>query len=179
MDRCDECGFDYYGFTRADIAPRLRGLAADVAERLSETPYAYASARPVEGWSALEYGCHVRDVLVHQQARIQRAQVEDQPEFEPMGRDQLAVDQRYNDQHPDRVAGEVIAAADGLAGLLESLDDAGWARTGVYGYPTREVRQVDWIGRHTVHELTHHLGDVDRVLRSVLEDGGGGRFTDP
>jgi hypothetical protein len=28
---------------------------------------------------------------------------------------------------------------------------------------------VDWIARHTVHELHHHLTDVHRVLKAVLE----------
>ncbi len=172
MDRCGECGFDYYAFVRHEIPDRLRALAQDHADRLGETPSAYARQRPSEGWSALEYGCHVRDVLVNQRDRIALTQVEDQPEFTPMGgvgREQLAVDQRYDLQDPSTVAAEVVRAADALAGPLASLDDVGWARTGVYGYPTREVRDVDWIARHTVHELHHHLGDVDRVLRAVLE----------
>jgi S-DNA-T family DNA segregation ATPase FtsK/SpoIIIE len=61
---------------------------------------------------------------------------------------------------PAEVAGEIALAADGLACTLEALDDAGWARTGVYHWPTTEVRTVEWIGRHTVHEGTHHLRDI-------------------
>jgi hypothetical protein len=172
VDRCDECGFDYYDFARHEIPDRLVALAAAHDERLSETPFAYASQHPVEGWSALEYGGHVRDVLVEQRERVSRALVEDEPEFAPMGgvgREQLAVDRRYNQADPAVLARQVVAAAEALAALLNSLDDAGWSRTGIYGYPTREARPVDWIGRHTVHELHHHLGDLDRVLRAVLE----------
>jgi hypothetical protein len=169
VDRCDECRFDYFGFPRWEIAPQLRTLAAEHALRLEETPVAYLREHPVEGWSALEYACHVRDVLLNQRTRIQQALVEDQPEFVPMGRDELPALLRYDEQPPDRVVAELTAAADALATQVEGLDDAGWARTGVYGYPTRELRPVDWIGRHTVHELHHHLADVDRVLRVVLE----------
>lgn len=169
MDRCDACGFDYYGFARTGVAERLQSLADAHAERLTETPAAYLRERPVEGWSALEYACHVRDVLLHQRSRIGQAQVEDQPEFVPMGRDELAVAMRYNEQEPDQVAVELVAAADALVALLDGLDEAGWARTGIYGYPTREARDVDWIARHTVHELSHHLTDVDRVLLAALE----------
>ena len=32
-----------------------------------------------------------------------------------------------------------------------------------------ERQDVDWIARHTVHELHHHLNDVDRVLLATLE----------
>ncbi len=169
MDRCDECRFDYYGFARTEIPDRLRASAADHVERLTETPAAFLCERPLPGWSALEYGCHVRDVLLVQAGRIDLAQREDSPEFVPMGRDQRAVDDRYNDQDPSVVAGQLTGAADALAGLLASLDDAGWARTGVYSYPERELRDVDWIARHTLHELTHHLADVDRVLLTTLE----------
>ena len=170
MDRCDGCAFEYFAFPRTDIAGRLRALAADHVVRLEETaPAAYLREHPVEGWSALEYACHVRDVLQVQTARIEQALVEDQPEFIPMGRDERPALLHYNEQPPDGVAAELTAAAEGLATQLEGLDEAGWARTGVYGWPTREVRPVDWIGRHTVHELHHHLADVDRVLGAVLE----------
>jgi hypothetical protein len=170
VDRCADCGFEYFGFPRSEIAPQLRALAADHVVRLEETaPAAHLREHPVEGWSALEYACHVRDVLLNQRTRIQQALVEDQPEFVPMGRDELPARLRYNEQPPHPVAAELTAAADALAALLEGLDEVGWARTGVYGYPTRELRDVDWIGRHTVHELHHHLLDVDRVLQAVLE----------
>jgi S-DNA-T family DNA segregation ATPase FtsK/SpoIIIE len=169
VDRCDGCGFDYYAFPRHEVPGRLRALAADHVTRLEETPAAYLRERPLEGWSALEYACHVRDVLLSQRTRIQQALVEDQPEFVPMGRDELPALLKYNEQPPDRIATELTAAVDALAGQLEGLDELGWARAGVYGYPTRELRPVDWIGRHTVHELHHHLGDVDRVLLAVLE----------
>jgi hypothetical protein len=169
VDHCTECGFEYFGFPRSEVAGRLRALAADHVTRLEETPAAHLREHPVEGWSALEYACHVRDVLLTQRLRIDRTQIEVEPEFTPMGRDQLAVDRHYNDQQPEQVAAELTAAADALATQLDGLDDAGWARTGVYGYPTRELRPVDWIGRHTVHELHHHLTDVDRVVLAALE----------
>jgi S-DNA-T family DNA segregation ATPase FtsK/SpoIIIE len=170
VDRCDECGFEYFGFARTEVGDRLRRLAADHAERLTETPAAYLRQHPLEGWSALEYACHVRDVLLEQRMRIGRTQTEDEPEFVPMGRDQLAIDRRYDEQPPDQVAAELVAAAGALVAVLDGLDDTGWARTGVYGYPTRELRDVDWIARHTIHELSHHLTDVDRVLLAVLEN---------
>lgn len=172
MDRCDECRFDDDDAARADLGDRLRDLAARHAERLTETPAAYLRQRPQAGtWSALEYGCHVRDVLMVQRERIVTAQVEDRPEFAPMGRDERAVQARYNDQDPSTVARVLEAAAAGLATLLESLADAGWARSSVYPYPHRELRDVDWIARHTLHELSHHLTDVDRVLQAVLDPG--------
>ena len=40
-----------------------------------------------------------------------------------------------------------------------------WQRTGIYSYPTREVRTIEWIGRHTAHEGEHHLIDIARQLQ--------------
>ncbi len=172
MDRCEACRFDYYGFARAEVGPRLTTLADAHALRLTETPAALLRERPVaDTWSCLEYGCHVRDVLAVQRGRIQLAQQEVEPEFVPMGRDERAVADRYNDQQPSVAADQLVGAAAALAGLLGSLDDAGWARTGWYSYPQRELRAVDWVARHTVHELHHHLADVDRVLAAVLQPG--------
>jgi S-DNA-T family DNA segregation ATPase FtsK/SpoIIIE len=172
VDRCEACRFDYESGARDDIGPRLTALAEAHALRLTETPATMLREHPFPGtWSCLEYGCHVRDVLAVQRVRIQQAQEVDQPEFVPMGRDELAVAQRYNDQAPAAVAEQLMGAAAALVALLDSLDGAAWARTGVYRYPERALRTVEWIGRHTVHELLHHLEDVDRVLAAVLEPG--------
>lgn len=172
MDRCDACGFDYYAFARTEIVERLRSLTEGHSERLTETPAAFLRRHPSEGWSALEYGCHVRDVLVNQRGRIEQAQREESPTFVPMGRDERVVADRYNSQDPGTVAGALTSAAEALTALLATLDDPGWARTGTYPYPEPSVQDVDWIARHTLHELHHHLADVHRVLRAVLEPDG-------
>jgi hypothetical protein len=63
------------------------------------------------------------------------------------------------------VAGEIESAAAALTRTLQDLDDAGWARTGVYPWPEPEVRSVEWmVGGRTVHELAHHLFDRRRLL---------------
>ena len=106
----------------------------------------------------------MRDVLRVQHDRILRAQSEDRPAFAPMDRDRRVVDDAYNRQDPTRVAAELREAATALAHLLSGLDDAGWRRTGLYNFPVQAVRDVEWIARHTLHELAHHLMDVDRGL---------------
>jgi hypothetical protein len=81
-----------------------------------------------------------------------------------MDRERRAVEESYDRQDPAEVALALLAAGVDLADLLSALDDSGWARTGVYNFPERMVRDVDWIARHTLHEVTHHLMDVDRGL---------------
>ena len=84
------------------------------------------------------------------------------PSLTPMRRDERAVEERYNEQSPAAVARELAAAARSLATQLTRLDDAGWTRTAMYNYPSPQLRTVEWIGAHTVHELQHHRRDISR-----------------
>jgi S-DNA-T family DNA segregation ATPase FtsK/SpoIIIE len=141
---------------------------ADEQRRLLESVDAgLLRAHPRPGWSALEYGCHVRDVLRVQRYRVAQAQAEDVPSFTSMRRDERAREEHYNDQDARAVAAELTAAARDFAAALSALDDLGWQRTGVYPWPVREVHTVEWIGQRTVHELAHHLFDCRRLLAAT------------
>ncbi|MEU4426244.1 DinB family protein [Actinoplanes sp. NPDC024001] len=159
MDGCEECGFVYAEVAAQAIAGRLREAGPRFAAAMAAVPE--PRRRPAVGvWSPLEYVCHVRDVLRVQAGRVALALREDEPEFAPMGRAELAVSERYNEQEPRAVLAELAASAEEMAGVLDRLDAAGWARTGVYNWPAVEVRTMLWLGRHTVHEVEHHLMDV-------------------
>jgi hypothetical protein len=171
VDRCEQCDFAYAELGRDALVVAIRTVAAECAARLApgaEPDIAHdlrLRAHPISGvWSALEYGCHMRDVLLVELDRVQLAQVEDRPQYEPMGRDERVERDRYNEQSPETVAAEITAAADGLADYLDGLDDVGWERQGIYNYPTREARTVTWMADHTLHELVHHLRDMDDLL---------------
>lgn len=122
-------------------------------------------ARPTpEQWSPLEYACHARDIALMQRDRLYVALVEDEPSFKPMYREQRVVFDRYNAQAPAAVAEQVKMAADLLANALAGLDDAQWSRLLVYGFPYPARRDVEWMAHHTLHELIHHLGDIDGTV---------------
>ncbi|MER6594696.1 DinB family protein [Micromonospora purpureochromogenes] len=162
MDQCDECGFDYAGVSAADL-PRLLAAAG---ERYATALGGVADVRrrPAEGvWSPLEYTCHVRDVLRVQTDRLVLALTADQPEFTPMGRDERAVTDAYNEQDPPVVLAALATAATGLAARFSALDQADLARTGVYPWPEPRARTLLWLGQHTIHETEHHLLDITRA----------------
>jgi hypothetical protein len=165
VERCDECGFVYDEVARGDVPDSLRALAGRYEAVLSATPDAVLRSHPVpEAWSALEYSCHLRDVLRVQRERVLLALTEDQPAFASMRREERVSEERYNEQRPAAVAGEITEAAQAFAETLEDLDDDAWQRTGIYNYPTTRVRTVEWIGRHTVHEGEHHLQDIEGLV---------------
>lgn len=172
MEPCSECGYSYSSLRRADIGPALRSRAQRFGEVLDGVDEVSLRAHPrADVWSALEYACHARDVLRVQRGRVLQACTEDRPDFASMRRQERVLEEAYNAQERTVVAGEITAAADAMARTLDELDDARWHRTGVYHWPTTEVRTVDWIGRHTVHELVHHLRDIDRLLDATTEIG--------
>ena len=157
--RCEECGFSYDSVERDAIAAALREVAGRWREHLA--PLVDADRRPgPEVWSPIEYGCHVRDVLLSQRERLLLALVEDSPSFRPMYRDERVVLARYAGEAPAVVADEIVVAADLLGRVFDGLDAAQLARTCTYNYPEPAVRELAWLGQHTVHEAEHHLLDA-------------------
>ena len=77
---CPECGLDTQSFPRSAIARMIRANAAawrDVLARPGNT-----GLRPSPGkWSALEYGCHVRDVLRLYDQRLHLMLTQDGPRY--------------------------------------------------------------------------------------------------
>lgn len=167
VERCAECGFDYASVAAADLPARLRAVGPAMRARLGGAgrDAAVLSRRPApDVWSAIEYAGHVRDVLLAQRERVLLALVEDRPSFASIHRDARVDLVGYATEAPGSVAGGVDLAAGMLARVFERCSAAQLARRCVYVYPEPAERDVLWVGRHTVHEAEHHLGDVDRVL---------------
>jgi S-DNA-T family DNA segregation ATPase FtsK/SpoIIIE len=159
---CSECGFDYATPARSDLPDWLRDRADEFRAAFARLDPQRLRDRPSPGvWSPLEYACHVRDVMQVQRERIWLAVVETQPEFASMRREDRAIEDDYNAQDPAAVSAALVEGAGLLADAFAALDDDGWNRTGVYH--ERGVRTVEWIGRHTVHELVHHTFDITRA----------------
>jgi DinB superfamily len=167
VDHCDECGFTYE-LGQAEVAgPAIVETVARLAASLAGADRAggdVAARRRPELWSPLEYACHVRDVLLVQRERALAARRRDRPAFEPMGRDERVEHDGYADQDPADVVRQLADAALMFANVLSRLPAADWERPLIYSYPERAERSVRWLAVHTVHEVRHHLLDIDRQL---------------
>lgn len=153
---CEDCGFDTRAFPADEIAGRLRDAAAPWPGLMADPK---AGVRPQEDiWSALEYGCHVRDVFRMGSYRLGRMLDEDDPRFANWDQDEAAVAERYDMQDPGQVTDELAAAATKLADLYDSVGGDQWQRPGMRsdGSPFT----VDSFGRYVLHDLVHHLVDV-------------------
>jgi hypothetical protein len=83
---------------------------------------------------------------------------EDDPYYENWDQDVTAVEERYGEQDPAVVAQELAAAGDELAALFAGVRGDGWARTGRRS--DGAAFTVDSIGRYYLHDIEHHLWDV-------------------
>ncbi|MGP0029703.1 MAG: DinB family protein [Acidimicrobiales bacterium] len=164
MFTCPECGFTYGELPRPELVARLEACGPDLASRLGADDAALRSRRSPGEWSALEYACHVRDVLLMQRDRLFVALVEDEPSFKPMYREERVAFDRYADQDPGRVSEQLVMAATLFAHACAGLSDEQWSRPLIYGFPDPSRRDVEWVGHHTLHEAVHHRGDIDRIL---------------
>ncbi|MFC3963548.1 DinB family protein [Nocardia jiangsuensis] len=163
MERCAECGFEYDDAHLPTISATIRALAAEHAEiQTTADPAALRRRREPATWSALEYGCHLRDVLLVQRERLLAARRTDTPVAEPMGRDERAEHDGYADQAPIDIARQLTDAAALLTHAYDRLGPADRERRLVYTYPERAERSLGWLALHTAHELRHHLLDVER-----------------
>lgn len=163
MDRCAECGFTYVLDQAPAAASGITDGVAEMAALLARRSETRRRRDPVV-WSPLEYGCHLRDVLLVQRERVLEARRSDCPSFSPMGRDERVEHDGYGAQDPHDVARQLTDAAQLFANVLGRLSPGEWDRTVRYNYPAPLERPLRWVAVHTLHEVRHHLLDVQRQL---------------
>jgi len=171
VGRCGECGFEYDLAAAVSAGPAIVVGVLPISELLGASDPDLRRRPAPDTWSPLEYGCHLRDVLLVQRERVLAARRVDTPSFEPMGRDERVDHDGYNDQDPGAVARQLTDAAAMLANVMTRLGDAEWDRRVVYHYPSTHERSLRWVAAHTLHEVRHHLVDVRRQLAPGADDG--------
>ena len=165
MTVCDECGFDYDG-----VDPGSFGRAADpaieeLARILGTQQLDVLHARPSpDVWSAVEYCCHVRDVLLVQRDRLFLALVEDTPSYPRMYREERLELAGYGSEPVVRLSDQLRCAGELAATAFGRVGRAQWDRPLIYNWPEPRRLDVRWLAAHTAHEVQHHLGDVRRGL---------------
>lgn len=160
-DPCPGCGCDWRALPVGDIPSALIGLGPRYRQTLQAAPTVALRRRPrPAAWSALEYACHVRDVLLVQRDRTFIALVDDCPSFAKMHREERVALDRYAEQPLDLVLGQLDVAFELAAAVFSDRTPAQWERPVIYNYPGPERHTLAWMAQHTVHECEHHLADI-------------------
>ena len=162
---CHDCGFDAATVSVDGLGDRIRELAAEWPALLARPD---AALRPTgDQWSALEYGCHVRDVFRLYTYRLGLMLDQDGPHFPNWDQDATALADRYDLQDPATVAADLLAAAAENADLWDTVTPDQHARTGFRS--DGAAFTIATFGTYFVHDPIHHLDDVARG-NAILAD---------
>lgn len=157
---CPECGFDAREVDPDGLADRIASTSA-AWRSILERPD--VRDRPDDAtWSPLEYACHVRDVHRVYAGRVGRMIAEDGPHYDNWDQDATAVEDRYGEQDPETVAGELTRSGAELGSLFAGVSGDGWQRTGYRS--DGAAFTIDSIGRYYLHDIEHHIWDVTGSL---------------
>jgi hypothetical protein len=119
-------------------------------------------------WSALEYGCHVRDVFRVFDERLVAMLTTEGPQYPNWDQDATAVAGRYAEQEPGAVAAELGGAAETLATRFDGVSGDQWQRAGARSDGARFT--VESFARYFIHDPVHHLYDVTRAQHVHPQD---------
>ena len=142
---------------RESVPERIGASADEFRTELVSRAEVFQRPTP-DVWSALEYGCHVRDVFRRFDRRLERMLAEDDPRFENWDQDATAVDDRYGEQ--DAAAGGRRARrrrGPSLTASSRSGPTSG-SRPGRRSDGARFT--VESLGRYLLHDLVHHVHDI-------------------
>lgn len=153
---CPECGFDPAQINFSAIADQVRSMTPRWQNRLS---HADATTRPAPNvWSPTEYAAHVRDVHRVFDGRFEQLLTQDDPLFANWDQDAAAIDGDYASLLPVAVTVELSTAAEQIASRLDTITPDQLDRPGRRS--NGSVFTVDTLGRYYLHDLVHHLHDV-------------------
>lgn len=163
IERCDVCGFAWDAVSAAEIPARVVAAASAVAASIRPGGPTVVHRRDPATWSALEYGCHVPDVLYNLRDRIVVGLAEDNPVPKAMFADVRLRHGLYAADEPATLATELELAGGLFARTVGALDDDALARPIFYGWPTPGTRTLLWVAAQALHEVEHHAADVERI----------------
>ncbi len=167
---CDSCGLEVDHVARSDLGALIRANAAAWRALLARgsmvaaRPPAGSAASPV--WSALEYGCHVRDVYRRFHERLRRMLSEDQPSFADWDQNYTAIEAGYGEQDPGRVSYDLALIAGQTADMVDRIMSDQWERTGTRSDGLSFT--VDSLVRYLLHDVVHHVWDVEQGFEDLL-----------
>ncbi len=162
---CAHCGFSWATLTRAKCAARMSAAVedfVDVIQRAGEQ----VSTRPNEQrWSILEYGAHLRDVILSVRERMVLASILDVPVGTPIYRDERVDLGFYAQDAASDVAVELQVATYLFLKTVATLPPNYEQRALIYS--TRTPLEITIAGAmsNALHECEHHLDDATENLR--------------
>ena len=162
-EQCDGCGFEWDKVLASELVARLDAVGAQLRTvMMSAHPQLLVRPEP-DVWSPVEYGAHIRDVMLNLRDRIVVGVAEDNPTPKPMYGAVRLASGLYSHDTSERLADEIRLACD-LMGRTVTTFMSDLGRPIFYPWPRPATRTLRWVAAQALHEAEHHLGDVRRQL---------------
>jgi hypothetical protein len=172
---CPVCEDDPKAVPDADLGPAVMEAARRWSAFLSTVadhpggPDALRVRPLADVWSAIEYGCHVRDGLALACRNIEVATLVHVPDLRAWDHEAAVCDDHYSEQEPGAVGADIVVGARHLAELIQALPAAALGRGALRG---RTEFTIAGLARYALHEQHHHLGDARSVVPSPTTSAG-------
>jgi hypothetical protein len=165
IQTCAQCGFTWATLSRPEFAHRM-SLAVETFVDVIQRAGALVERRPSEGrWSILEYGAHLRDVILSIRERVVLASILEVPVGTPVFRDERVDLGFYAQDAASDVAIELQVITYLFLKTVATLPKHFEDRTLIYSDRTPLEITISATMSNALHECEHHLGDATENLR--------------
>jgi len=164
FEACDICGFQWDEVSPEEIAPRMIASMNASSELIARNQEASLVRYRPDQWSALEYGCHLSDVLYNIRDKMVLITDEDNPAslmLHGTPRVELGL---YAHDRPQVLALEMRLAGELFARTFTALPIWAHEREFLYRYPREAMRTLLWVASQALHECEHHTTDIQHLL---------------
>jgi hypothetical protein len=161
-ERCAECGFDGHALSCSEVATQLADLPRRVRGIVRGATDEVMRRRPREGWAAIEYVGHLRDLMAFHRWVIERALAEEQPDIGGGDPDAAVEAAGYIDADAEALLAGFERRVDRLRDLLGTIDDRQARRQLTVEAPQGPV-EIAFVARSALHEGVHHTLDLTRL----------------
>lgn len=168
---CPECGYRAEAVDRDQIGALMRANAAGFRSALNRGDLINQRPPVPPGqpprWSAIEYAGHVADVYKLADERLTRMLKKKNPTFADWDQDHAAAEADYAAADPGKVSYGLAATAGKVADVVDRVRGDQWSRTGTRSDGASFT--VESFARYILHDVTHHLWDVERGYDAIRE----------
>ena len=164
VQSCPVCGFSWAVLARSEVSERINRAVSSLVTVIKEAgPRVTVRPNP-DRWSVLEYGGHVRDVLLSIRERVILASIVDIPTGSPIFRDERIDLGFYAEDTAAQVMNELEMAAQLFAKTVTTLPAHFDTRGLIYSSRTPVQVPISSTFSNAVHESEHHLSDAKENL---------------
>jgi hypothetical protein len=168
VESCAHCGFSWATLSRVELATRMSGAVESFVNVMKAAGSDVAARPSAQRWSILEYGGHLRDVILSIRERVVLASVLDVPVGTPIFRDERVDIGFYSEDTAADVALELQVVTYLFLKTVATIPEHFEDRKLIYSDRTPLEITIASALLNALHECEHHLGDAFEDL-TLLE----------